>query len=188
MYRFIILSSILYSVSSYNSPEMIRSYARNNYRLVPYFARSYMIKNRLNLDEKKELIQEGSIGLLYAARKYNETKGFAFSTYSSRWIKKYMGDYIRTLYNKPLPLKEENLIITEDFENYDYLLSGLTEFEKNLILKRYIYKIPVNKIATEYGCCRNTITIKCKKIIKKIRRINVQWKINDQVGEIILRK
>jgi RNA polymerase sigma factor (sigma-70 family) len=161
------------STYSYNSPQQIQKYARDNYRLVPYFSRPYVARNNLNYDQKRELIQEGTIGLMYAARKYNETKGFAFSTYSSRWIKKYMGDYIKTQFNSHLPLKDETIIQEQFRENYDYLLTGLTEQEKKLIVKRYIYKIPVNKLAKEYGCCRNTITIKCKKIIKKIRRINV---------------
>mgnify|MGYP001188572857 FL=1 len=157
----------------YNSPEMIRIYARDNYRLVPYFAKPYIMRNKLNHEEARELIQEGSVGLLYASRKYNESKGYAFSTYSSSWIKKYMGDYIKSRYHKALPLKDENRIVLQENENYDYLLSGLTREERDIIVKRYLYKQKVQDIAKEYGYSRNTITYKCKKIIKKIRRINL---------------
>ena len=84
-----------------------------------------------------------------------------------------MGDYIKSRYHKALPLKDENRIVLQENENYDYLLSGLTREERDIIVKRYLYKQKVQDIAKEYGCSRNTITNKCKKIIKKIRRINL---------------
>ena len=75
--------------------------------------------------------------------------------------------------DRALPLKDENRIVLQEKENYDYLLSGLTREEKDIIVKRYLYKQKVQDIAKEYGYSRNTITNKCKKIIKKIRRINL---------------
>ena len=72
-----------------------------------------------------------------------------------------------------LSIKDENRIVLHKNENYDYLLSGLTREERDIIVKRYLYKQKVQDIAKEYGYSRNTITYKCKKIIKKIRRINL---------------
>ena len=63
--------------------EAIRHLVNANLRLVVSVAREYAGRGVPLLD----LIQEGSIGLLAAARKYDYTLDFRFSTYATKWIR-----------------------------------------------------------------------------------------------------
>ena len=63
--------------------EAIRQMVNANLRLVVYVAKEYAGRGVPLMD----LIQEGSIGLLAAARKFDYTKDFRFSTYATKWIR-----------------------------------------------------------------------------------------------------
>ena len=64
-------------------PEAIRTMVNSNLRLVVSIAREYAGRGVPLLD----LIQEGSIGLLAAARKFDYTMECRFSTYATKWIR-----------------------------------------------------------------------------------------------------
>lgn len=66
--------------------EAIRTMVNSNLRLVVSIAREYANRGVPLLD----LIQEGSIGLLTAARKFDHTLENRFSTYASQWIRQGM--------------------------------------------------------------------------------------------------
>jgi RNA polymerase primary sigma factor len=63
-----------------------RHFILANLRLVIHIARSYTGKGLDLLD----LVQEGNLGLIRAVNKYDETKGFAFATYATWWIRQAM--------------------------------------------------------------------------------------------------
>lgn len=70
--------------------EAIRHMVNSNLRLVVSVAREYMGRGVPLMD----LIQEGSIGLLAAAKKFDYTLDFRFSTYATKWIRQGITRYL----------------------------------------------------------------------------------------------
>lgn len=64
-------------------PEAVKEMVNANLRLVVSVARNYAGRGVPMLD----LIQEGSIGLIAAAKKFDYTLDYRFSTYATKWIR-----------------------------------------------------------------------------------------------------
>jgi RNA polymerase primary sigma factor len=61
-----------------------------NLRLVVKIARAYIVQDVSFMD----IIQEGNMGLMHAAEKYDYRKNVRFSTYASWWIRQYISRYL----------------------------------------------------------------------------------------------
>ncbi len=67
------------------SPEAKEKLVQSNLRLVVAMAKKYYSPN--SSLQLSDLIAEGNLGLMQAVDKFDYTKGFKFSTYSTWWIK-----------------------------------------------------------------------------------------------------
>ena len=70
--------------------EAIRKMVNSNLRLVVSVAREYAGRGVPLMD----LIQEGSIGLIAAAKKFDYTLDYRFSTYATKWIRQAVSRYL----------------------------------------------------------------------------------------------
>ena len=171
MFWVIVFAFLLQICYGYNPPHKINRIARENYKLVPYFGNKYIKKYKLNYDEREEMIQEGYVGLMYACRKYDETRGLKFSTYSRFWILRYMKKYInkKYKYNQTI-INIDNLQLPSYDHNIQLNFDLLTEKEKDIIFKRYFQNMKIIEIACYYNVYRDTISNWINVAIKKLKK------------------
>ena len=121
-FKKIIYLLFINTICGYNSPKYCDDVARENFKIVPYHAKNYIARHKLNSDQCNDLIQEGYIGLMLAARKYDENNNInaKFTTYSSYWIKSYMSSYIKSMYKQKYNNIDiyDNLCKTHDLPVY----------------------------------------------------------------------
>ncbi len=125
-----------------------------NLRLVVSIAKKYTGQGILFMD----LVQEGSLGLIKAAQRFDYTKGFKFSTYATWWIKQtiiraianssrsiripvHMSDKIRMLKKAMVKLNVDSGREPTDYELSDYLKM---DEKKIKTIKKAMIKEPVS--------------------------------------------
>lgn len=125
-----------------------------NLRLVVSIAKKYTGQGILFMD----LVQEGSLGLIKAAQRFDYSKGFKFSTYATWWIKQtiiraianssrsiripvHMSDKIRMLKKAVVKLSVQKGSEPTDEELSDYLKIDVKKVKS---IKRAMIKEPVS--------------------------------------------
>lgn len=162
-----------FGIMAYNSPKYTHDLARDNFRLVSYFAKPFILKHKLNNYQRQELIQEGCIGLIYACRKYNDTHKAQFSTYSSYWIKSYMSKYVKKLYkNKPLFYFEEERYIDSDSTSFHLIyLDVLEDEERCFIQKKYFERMTIKELADFFNMPEYLIIKYNRRLLIKMKSL-----------------
>jgi len=119
----------------------LHTLVNSNLRLVVKIAGMFNVPGVSILD----MIQEGNIGLLHAAKKYDHRKNVRFCTYSSWWIKQFISRYIsnrRRLVRLP-QRKEETLRRIQ--HTYHILCQSLMHQPKNSDIAKEL-GIPVQDV------------------------------------------
>ena len=160
-----IMFTVIPFVTSYNSPKYINFMTNKHHKLVPYYGGRYLKKINIPHEDKKDILQEGYIGLYYAARKYDATRNVSFSYYSKFWIMRYFGVALQK-YNQEkrfnYPLNEHSKQYTDtktsnDMEIYNYM-HKLSPYYQDILYRRYLKKEKIKDMSIYYNVSRNTMS------------------------------
>lgn len=124
----------------------------------------------------EDLEQEGMIGLLTAADKFEEDKGAKFSTYASYWIKKYIIAALEKETKTSLHSGELNEEITQDKKAVETpkttkidLPTDMPEEEKIVLTLIYENEFTLKEISQEMNISRERVRQLKEKGLRRIR-------------------
>ena len=131
--------------------------------------------NKLRIPQE-DLEQEGMIGLLKAANKYEKNRGAKFSTYATYWIKKYILAAVDKEKKHSLNSTNLNEEITKDKKaaaikavtNFD-LPSDMPENEKTVLTMLFQDELTLKEIAEELGISRERVRQIKEKGLRRMR-------------------
>ena len=119
-----------------------------NLNLIPYIYKRYVIKDDLTKRWREDILQEGYLGLVRAAKNYNPDSSLSFSTLSHISVKRAMWSFIRILHNQnpqnlislDTEIKDEDhgittigdLILDSNNMEQDIINKELFKYEKDL--------------------------------------------------------
>ena len=127
---------------------------KSNLRLVIRIAKSYINFEPSLID----LIQEGNIGLIRAAEKFDPSMGCRFSTYASYWIKHYITRFIaKTGRSIRLPIRKSDLFKKLQVERDRFIVEyGAEPTVRDLSL---LLGVQDKEIVELLECCQSTVSL-----------------------------
>lgn len=147
-------------IKKFNDREAKDRLIKANLRLVIFVAKKYKDKG-LSLED---LIQEGNIGLIKAADKFDVALGYRFSTYATWWIKQSI----------MLGLKRTSRLIKIPTHKYEQILKYFTH--KNKLLSNTTEELSLEQIA-------NKLNMDFKNIVMYEQLMQEIISLNAIVGE-----
>lgn len=140
--------------------------------LVRSFAAKY---NKYGVSHE-DLEQEGMIGLLQAANRYEEEKGEKFSTYASYWIKKYILAALERETRTSLHSGELNEELTQDIKAVETpktskidLAQDIPYEEKKVLTLLFEKELTLKEISQEMGISRERVRQLKEKGLRRMR-------------------
>ena len=127
---------------------------------------------------RKDLVQEGTLGLHRAILKYDPAKGTKLSTYAYPWIRSYMSRYVQKtrkamdylpvaeVYN-PEP-ESESLNEVED------LMACLSHGERAIISYLYVNNLTVDQVAQTLDIAPTQVRRYQQRAIEKMRQCRLK--------------
>ena len=148
-------------------------------RMVHYHAQIYKTKHGFNRDEYHDLAQEGMLGLIRAAEKFDESKGFQFTTYSSYWIRSYMTTFVKKYYKyKTVPLNQD-LMSASYMDHHSVLnLDLISDYHRRIVHLRYKQNKSFREIADILNVTRSTVSRHHRQILIILKPQVVEMKSN----------
>ena len=178
--------------------EVNNEFIKKNDRLVRVIVKQFKVVG----EGKKDLMQEGRIGLIEAAKRYDPNMGVQFESYASWWVRKYMREWMLNNsqivrlscktedYYKPLTEDIETPLYEEDGDLICYadILTDGTTIETDLIRQEELQwlKEAIEKLsAREQQVIRKIYGIGQKKVPQKqiAKQLGITpmtvWRIQD---------
>lgn len=127
---------------------------------------------------RKDLVQEGTLGLHRAIVKYDPAKGVKLSTYAYPWIKTYMSRYVKKTkkYMDYLPVAEvyNPEPESESFHEVDDIMSCLNHGERAIIAYLYLNNMNVSQVAQVMNITDTQVRWHKQRAIQKMRQCRVK--------------
>lgn len=163
-----------------------------NMGLVYYIARSFQ-KSTTGGIEYDDLVQEGMVGLVKAARTFDESRGFLFSTYAGNCIQKEILAYmkrqrkhkrsisinqdIRGTDGDGAPMEEILGYSQKEYENVwkrdllERCIRSLNQSQREIVLLYYGKGLKQKEIAKQLGISQGQVCRIIKRCLEKMRKI-----------------
>lgn len=148
---------------------------QSNLKLVVTIARKAIHSSNLPMID---LIQEGNLGLMVAADKFNYKLGYKFATYASWWIKQAMFKAI----SEQSHCMKIPVYIQETLSKFSKIKSEMEKLENKIVKNEEVAEkmnIPANKIDTFLNAYTKTISIESSIEKENGKEINVSEMIAD---------
>ena len=129
---------------------------------------------------RKDLVQEGTLGLHRAIVKYDPSKGVKLSTYAYPWIRSYMSRYVQKTRKAMdyLPVAEvynpEPDSESERVDEVEDLMACLSHGERAIISYLYINNLTVDQIAQTLDIAPTQVRRYQQRAIEKMRQCRLK--------------
>ncbi len=129
---------------------------------------------------RKDLVQEGSLGLHRAIVKYDPSKGVKLSTYAYPWIRSYMSRYVQKTRKAMdyLPVAEvynpEPDSESERVDEVEDLMACLSHGERAIISYLYVNNLTIDQVAQTLDIAPTQVRRYQQRAIEKMRQCRLK--------------